>query len=814
MSYLWSQQDLWARVEHDSEDVQDWAVERLLDMYPESEAQLLLNIPDLPSKTVNRLLSRGTGEVCPAGLLDIYAQVDNPQHKAGVAALLIRHGHDLPVAPGDDLLKEPRLYHLSDSDHGVAFLLQHYRDDTESPDALLYDLADAVDGVHFVSWLQDEPERKQRRRRFKHWGAAWGCALLDLHRVSTASDAARALADTLATSPADPEVEALWKREVLLALSRDRLCLGAIAEAAAVRVSRLSNPDPIETSFLLACTLAARRNDQCRKLVASAVDLDEVWHVLTLHALRGEPGPRLLDFLRGFEPEALLQALNLALDPDLAQVDYAIRILQALSLPGRVAFFIDLMMDDSKDEAFGNSARRALRAVGPEAIDTLVARYQRELPGPAHLMALAEAPTLEVESFLMAHFNHYMQDTWSEMYIDAFEVAGSPQGLEPLLAEWRPGEVQIARVIAHLAQLHDIQDARLEPIMAEAEAHRQQVLKPLEEAPETALRQMLDNTQPLRLPLRCTQCGRTYHYELQRVFVDPKRMDQVTVGEIIACKGCGSLETYEVSSRSLMQITAELMRFMLKTKFNPSAAPIDPQELFDQSRVIPQKITIEAGGRRFKTYSEGYWYVRKQLDNDPNNGDLNRRMGLILKNGSRPDLAMPYLVRAVTLAPQDAEAHYHLMELLVQQDRVHDAIPHAETLLRLCREGQVDEDLNKSMFGHLLHQLAHIEAQTGRRFQVYQPRDEQAVIPDFKLEDPDDYERAYHLFRTGELPTWNRRRGWISARRGAETSTAASTQVMEDDLIDMPVRTRHLKVGRNEPCPCGSGKKYKRCCGR
>ena len=28
-----------------------------------------------------------------------------------------------------------------------------------------------------------------------------------------------------------------------------------------------------------------------------------------------------------------------------------------------------------------------------------------------------------------------------------------------------------------------------------------------------------------------------------------------------------------------------------------------------------------------------------------------------------------------------------------------------------------------------------------------------------------------------------------------------------------PVRTRG-KVGRNDPCPCGSGKKYKRCCGR
>ncbi|WP_444814782.1 SEC-C metal-binding domain-containing protein [Variovorax flavidus] len=24
---------------------------------------------------------------------------------------------------------------------------------------------------------------------------------------------------------------------------------------------------------------------------------------------------------------------------------------------------------------------------------------------------------------------------------------------------------------------------------------------------------------------------------------------------------------------------------------------------------------------------------------------------------------------------------------------------------------------------------------------------------------------------------------------------------------------RQSKVGRNEPCPCGSGVKYKRCCG-
>jgi len=29
-----------------------------------------------------------------------------------------------------------------------------------------------------------------------------------------------------------------------------------------------------------------------------------------------------------------------------------------------------------------------------------------------------------------------------------------------------------------------------------------------------------------------------------------------------------------------------------------------------------------------------------------------------------------------------------------------------------------------------------------------------------------------------------------------------------------PYRREEPKIGRNEPCSCGSGKKYKKCCGR
>lgn len=33
-------------------------------------------------------------------------------------------------------------------------------------------------------------------------------------------------------------------------------------------------------------------------------------------------------------------------------------------------------------------------------------------------------------------------------------------------------------------------------------------------------------------------------------------------------------------------------------------------------------------------------------------------------------------------------------------------------------------------------------------------------------------------------------------------------------LAREPIRRETPKVGRNDPCPCGSGKKYKKCCGK
>jgi SEC-C motif-containing protein len=36
----------------------------------------------------------------------------------------------------------------------------------------------------------------------------------------------------------------------------------------------------------------------------------------------------------------------------------------------------------------------------------------------------------------------------------------------------------------------------------------------------------------------------------------------------------------------------------------------------------------------------------------------------------------------------------------------------------------------------------------------------------------------------------------------------------EGDVVPKTIVRSGPKIGRNEPCPCGSGKKYKHCCGR
>ncbi len=61
--------------------------------------------------------------------------------------------------------------------------------------------------------------------------------------------------------------------------------------------------------------------------------------------------------------------------------------------------------------------------------------------------------------------------------------------------------------------------------------------------------------------------------------------------------------------------------------------------------------------------------------------------------------------------------------------------------------------------------------------------------------------------------------GWegIPAYRNGKPSThclVCERPETDEEMLALGLpRVRLPKVGRNEPCPCGSGQKFKRCCG-
>ncbi len=90
----------------------------------------------------------------------------------------------------------------------------------------------------------------------------------------------------------------------------------------------------------------------------------------------------------------------------------------------------------------------------------------------------------------------------------------------------------------------------------------------------------------------------------------------------------------------------------------------------------------------------------------------------------------------------------------------------------------------------------------------------------------DDIEYALALGQQGAMK-WSSHRdplitdvaksmSWMERFHSSEPSYVAECDVEESQLGEYmlpPFRRTEPKVGRNESCPCGSGKKFKKCCG-
>ncbi len=119
-------------------------------------------------------------------------------------------------------------------------------------------------------------------------------------------------------------------------------------------------------------------------------------------------------------------------------------------------------------------------------------------------------------------------------------------------------------------------------------------------------------------------------------------------------------------------------------------------------------------------------------------------------------------------------------------------------VIALYEQGLMDE----SIIGDLSTYLA-----------CFEPDARPPLAASYSLDILETYERLHH--RAAEEAKWQaeaeqRERTWQPTSVPAVPQTTGYDQPAQPQTY---VRSQP-KVGRNDPCPCGSGRKYKRCCGK
>jgi hypothetical protein len=257
----------------------------------------------------------------------------------------------------------------------------------------------------------------------------------------------------------------------------------------------------------------------------------------------------------------------------------------------------------------------------------------------------------------------------------------------------------------------------------------------------------------LEVALRCNGCRRTYTYVVREICVDPEAKAsegfQPFIKDRIRCKGCGRENDYSLPEQTQLLLLSELA-------------------------LLTERIGAEGDqalqGSPFRFVRLGLSDGRRLQPRDARR-DYEERLA---RRPDDPDLLVGYA---------------NVLRLLGEKEQ-------AETSLRRALEvdpAAADAYATLGQFAEERGELATAE-------QMYR----QVVALGRKA-------RFYRVKNRGEFLEWVEEALLrIQGARAVRPPEPVSAQERLDTLQAQDRGT--AKVGRNDPCPCGSGKKYKKCC--
>ncbi len=328
----------------------------------------------------------------------------------------------------------------------------------------------------------------------------------------------------------------------------------------------------------------------------------------------------------------------------------ALRLLEKLKDERALPDLFDLLKKDRHDASL-EKCIQAMVAIGDPLVDYAERNFDR-LNEPDLLKVLFALERIPVEGtvdFILRHWDRL----WSllkEPLLGVVEDVGSKKFIEPLRKELREGESLEEKVFYLLCYIHGIDDIllpRIEQTLAKRDKDVKQRIKTFETDPKALLE------KSVTVELKCLQCHKPYHYDVENIFVLPEKKSHPMIGDKIVCKNCGTVNRYEITTMGQFAITSHLL---LMAALANKGEKLDPEH----STVK----VVEAGlidGRRM-SFDEAFEYYRKEIDRSPEDPALRVGYGNILMKRGEAEGAMFHYREALRLDPLAVEAYCSIGE--------------------------------------------------------------------------------------------------------------------------------------------------------
>ncbi|WP_419661565.1 SEC-C metal-binding domain-containing protein [Desulfosarcina variabilis] len=253
----------------------------------------------------------------------------------------------------------------------------------------------------------------------------------------------------------------------------------------------------------------------------------------------------------------------------------------------------------------------------------------------------------------------------------------------------------------------------------------------------------------LNLKLHCKSCGDESCYDVYHIYINPEAKGIPYIGGELTCVNCNQESDFEITSEGYQAILAILMSLMVIKKDDAKKSAAERSPV----KLLPVMIqgkTMDIG--------EGIKLYQRQLKKDPDSPETHIGLANIFRHTAQSKKAKALYHQAIRLDPNYIECYFNLAKIAATEgdhngalDQIYKGLPFLKTAkAKNAYDGTTVEDMRSAYLDFY-----------------------------YSLSDPEGY---------------------------ADLEYIPPASRANDE------KPRNRKIGRNAPCPCGSGKKYKKCC--